>query len=419
MALAKSFSHLNTLSYLKNYVQLRHGMLVFNNEEAFKIVVAQLYQAIYKASSQSLKLVDSNPQDFVLEQFENLFGHNSLRRYINYNVKRLLLADSLTEENDPEDYFFPDKIIRSIANMNLEFAIAGQVVSLKEHQRDYQRLRSGGKVEGAFMQVDRFSGPDMYSGTQSQMSARVAGGVGLEIKDISKLCTNQNLRNCRIWVSSIVISPECERVGPLRYNWWIYDNAQPNPTLLQTFLGQPTDYINYIFPKAGSYRVCVQAFNDQCESNIYCEWFDFQDPAPPTTPTCCTPFGEQTQRFEYRSKRQVRTRLLLMTVIPFVYTSITAATRAYKKGALGLVWWPHRVRFLSVQLLGSYNELWCNGPFKNMPTYTDSGNNRMQASVLHYSYPPIYVKYHSVKSRHSLTDGSTNYPIADQYICQR
>lgn len=409
----------NNFSALRSYVLVRNGMLVFNNEEAFKKVITCLHQSINALPNPCNLGVDK--ADYVLEQFERLFDYRSLRQYVAMKVNGLLLTNNLTADNNPDDFYFPDKVIRSIINVNLEVAIGGKVLCLNTIQANYLRLRRGEKVDESFLTEKIFDDENMsrfgLRNTQ-QVAYSIAAGGTIVVSGIFNLSIGSNPLNRNFRVSFVDVTEGCISDQPLRYNWKIYKITNTGSSLIHQEDGVG-DNINYLFSEAGWYEVCVQAYNDRCKSEYKCtRYYISGEPIPPPPPSCCKPYALQEKTVSYTSKKQVRTRLLLMTFQPVLpYTSITAATRTWKKGPLGLVWWPHKVSFISVKLSGTYNELWCNGPYKVIPGgYVDSGTNRSQASLVYYSFAPIFVHANSVVSNHSFSDPSPTY--LDLSICK-
>lgn len=150
------FRSTTSFNKLKDYVHAKNGMLVFKNEEAFKKVVTYLHDSINQLPNPWHFEIEK--ADYILEPFERMFsGYTSLRQVIFSKRWGLKISNRLTADNDPDDYFFPDKVIRSLVNTNLKLAIGSKVVSIQDSQNNYSTLKAGGKVENSFFIRNKFN----------------------------------------------------------------------------------------------------------------------------------------------------------------------------------------------------------------------------------------------------------------------
>lgn len=94
------------------------SLLCFKSNEDFEKVTSILETYVQKGTEK-----DYDIDDPILYAFEEKYNKNSLRRMIVKETELLESKDSLFENNDPDDRYVGDDIIRSILNERLAFRI--------------------------------------------------------------------------------------------------------------------------------------------------------------------------------------------------------------------------------------------------------------------------------------------------------
>lgn len=373
-------------------------MLVFNDEESFRHVYDFLSYAIDVVSQYNLDLDYLDEYDYVLEQFESMLGHYSLRRYVAQQVKKLVLVDSLTFDNDPDDYVFPDKILRSIVNTKFELMIGSKLISLRGVQNDHLRT--------------------IRSEFKKQNNNSRASSV-IEITDISNYALADNPLTWS-FTAKLKLEGDClPYTGNIVFYWAIY-NASGSPvdsfTTTTTYIyvppppNPPTDTITsavppYTFPSPGKYTVCVRAerVGTSCSAGEQCIHINVTEQ---TAPTCCKAYTHNTGDLISSPNPNVRLKfrfeLVNLTFLGLGFAGFYAKSKSYRK--IGSSWNWRKVEMLKIVFAGEYHQFHCNGTIKSAIGGNTKYNKRV-VTAKHNTWLPTFVKADKVTSTHSLKQG--------------
>lgn len=395
----------NSLSHLKKYVSLRGGMLAFNDMEGFRAVVDCLNQAIRATSCLNLDLDYSDEYDYVLEQFENIFGHQSLRKFVESKIRGLALADRITPENDPDDLYFYDKVLRSVVNVNFEMMIGGKVFSLRAVQEEHLKLFNGGSSMIGLNAQSASSSESQGCGDQV--------GFGISISSIS-LYNHTGLPLQKSFTAYYKLNGDCANLGgTVQFDWTVTDTTN---TVVNSATTTSPNWSFVAFPAYGQYKVCVRAYIEgtSCESTECCITVFVKEPDDDST--CCKTFSldKKDDVTSSNGKVRMKTRLELVSLswLGIPYNGFTGQSKSYKK--IGGTWKWRKVDRLRLMFLGEYHEFYCNGPLKMATTggFKDRYNKR-QIMATDYYWVPVFVRQNKVVSTHILLNNSPSASLLD------
>jgi hypothetical protein len=413
-----TFSISSKLIPLKRHVHSENGMLVFNDEQAFTTVVDCLYACIQSLENENLN-IDIDEYDYVLEQFENVMGHKSLRQYIARKVNGLLAIDELTDENDPDECFFPDPVLRSLVNTEFELRIGGKIVSLRNVQNDYLAIKKDDNYVSPFVSFKTEQKAESNLGSNCKTSGTPSGIT------ITDFWLTPGLGFANVINIEAKLSGDCAKITDDFFRIKI-EVTGPNG-LSESFDGGTTfpradltisDSSTYIFRWGeGKYKICASIDREgtNCKSEtVCCEFYVKENKQE--KPECCKPIGKSFKEFEFGPGKslQMRSRLIVINTFVLPYSSINAQTKYYKK--VRNKFRPRKADRIKVDLAGDYNELWCNGPFRQIFRNEKEKRNSRQVTRVRYTGVLIFIKKKKVTSTHNVT-GFPNGDIREIVSC--
>jgi hypothetical protein len=398
----------HNLCYLKKYVQVRNGILYFNDEESFQRVVLCLSDAIDRMSALNLNLGFFDEYDYVLEQFENMVGHsNSLRRIIAVKTQGLIMTDELTSDNDPSNDYLPDKVLQCFVNRNFDLGLNSKIINLKEvlYKPDFYYLNTldSGYTTATDQNILFFKN-DMQSGVCDNMPPSGSNSIG--IKDVNIARGNIDLMVNFDASGGFSVNGECNS-SYVVFDWYVYDSQGK---LVTEHLGIGPTFPHVVLPKAGIYSVQVKARNSiGCESNLFCKKFEVVGSVKPVKP-CCKAFDLKEDKKPYlNGARLLKVRLFLVNLKAFfipIY-SISADSRNYE-----IVRGKQRARKadLSIKLDGFFHAHHCNGKLVKIEKYKKRKSSKSMTIEVRGHWTPAFVKENGIFSFHTAS-GSANTDI--------
>ncbi|HRN94657.1 MAG TPA: hypothetical protein PL084_08025 [Chitinophagales bacterium] len=413
-----TFSISNRLTPLKKYVHSANGMLVFNDEQAFTMVVDCLYACIQSLENENLS-IDIDEYDYVLEQFENVMGHKSLRQYVGRKVNGLLAIDELTDENDPDECFFPDPVLRCLVNTEFELRIGGKIVSLRNVQNDYLAIKKD----------DNYVSPFVSFKTEQQMESALGSNCKTTGTSNGITITEFRLRPIIGYTNEIIIKAkldgDCANIKNDFFRVTV-EVTQPNGytysfdgfTSYPYFDGVIDFYQTEILQGgSGKYKICavIEREGTSCKSAKVCCEFDVKE-IKEQKPDCCKPTGKSEKDLPFNNgKSKMRTRLLIVNTFILPYSSISAKTKFYKK--IGNKWKARKASRISVSIAGDYHQIYCNGLNKIVNTGIKERYNKKEVLLLKYTGILIFIKKDKMTSAHNMSGYSLGDNIRKIVSC--
>jgi hypothetical protein len=405
-----TFSISSRLTPLKKYVHSSNGMLVFNDELAFTTVVDCLYACIQSLENVNLN-IDIDEYDYVLEQFENVMGHKSLRQYVARKVNGLLAIDELTDENDPDECFFPDPVLRSLVNTDFELRIASKIVSLRNVQNEYLKMKRDPNYEPEYQFPNETSNKrEQQSESSLSDNCKVSGSSnGITI-------TEFRLRPILGFSNEIIIKAkldgDCAKIKNdfFRVNIEIsgpngFSDSFSGYTLYPYFDGTISfSQTENFLSGEGKYKICawIDKEGSSCKSAKVCCEFSVKF----VKEECCKLYALNNKPavLYNNGKSKMTSYVFLMNTIILPYSSISARTKNYN-------WVRNKFRprkaVLTVQVFGHYHRYSCTDRIVPFDTgIKEKKNKTREVTVVHYDMASmIFVKKERVESIHNVKWG--------------
>jgi hypothetical protein len=431
--LIKTLTKTDDLIYLKKYVQVRNNLLFFYDEEACREVYARL-RALIRKSEPYLAKLNVDPENYILGQFENMLGFNSLRKQIETRRSGLIVTRKLHSENDPEDLIFPDKVVQSFITTAMEVYVGNRLYNLRNVQQEFLNAkmnwtsRTCGKHGGLNANYNMSNGIVTLNTdgngtndgpTRSIQPERKESG-GIYCNDFTVVAINNSPGAFQITCRADVAG--CNYV---QYFWTVYKGNNANSTpLIQNFSTGSANYYEYApttttgndYPF--NYYVCctISSSDINCSPNpvTCCQAFTINKPSPgsggttpgggTTPPYCCTPwyYGQNDTYYTHNGHSSFyRCRLALTNALFFT----TLAARVYNFQKLWLHYYLHNADYL----LAYANGQWHNQDCSQLPIGVSTGavsNNNVSSvsSVVWVSFIRV-IKYHEVLATYGISNG--------------
>lgn len=347
------------------YFCIEYGMLSFKSQANFMYVVEQIEQA-----------TEGNNDLYFYSDFDTITGFYSLRKYIQWCENKLQLADNLTIENDPDNFFVRGDAFRSLLNVHLEvkvgdsiFKIINDDYSIEILDGDIRTLELARKNLKQTLQNRNVVLIDEKNNVPKNNYSKINNSFN--DNSSSKLFAGEVVpnENCPNW--GFTVKSEKDSINPLKYNFQILDDTTiPNfqrpigYEIVEFFIYEydvttmsikgsaihtevrPGLFFDYTFAKPGYYKYCfIITFPSNIPPCSYkvCDInpgstkgvIEIKDKNSSEIPNCFLTGGDNIGLFYNRDKNRANARLYLRNRL-FTFT-IGGYTKNYRKRRNGYV----------------------------------------------------------------------------------